>query len=307
MFSFTATQKVILGVIGLVAAIVAASVVRRKLRGASRVKRFAKTLAIVTGASGGIGRCLALEYARRGCHVVLVARNRENLDKVAAECRAVQGCAGTTVCPCDVTKIADIDQMVANVRGIGLPLGVLVLNAGRGSICNFDESDDTERIARELMEINFFANVNLARKLLPLIKASQSDVLVVSSLSGILATPGRTTYCASKFALQGFFNALRLELQADSPQSVVTLACPGFVQTEFHQRVMTTAAAGGAPERKGHFMSAEECATQCCRALDEGTEELPMTLKGWLGYVLRPLIPSVIDGIAIRVAKSSLK
>jgi short-subunit dehydrogenase len=287
-------------------ALAAVSYVRRRMRVSARRARMRNTVAVVTGASSGIGRCIALELARRGCHVLLVARTKATLDAVAGEC-ASAGAASATVCPCDVTVAADVTRLAEAARALpGRPaLGVLVLNAGRGGICDFDESDDSERIARDLMEVNYFANLNIVRRMLPQIKADRADILVVSSLSGLIATPQRTQYSASKFAVQGFFNALRLELQPLGCH--VAVACPGFVKTEFHARVLTTAAAGGPPERKGAFMTAEECAALSVEGLESGAAEVPMTLKGFAGYALRPLLPWLIDALAVREAKKSIK
>ena len=302
--SFVQNNKILLSAIGLVVAYLAQSYIRRRLRASSKRASYKNKIALITGASSGIGIDLAIQASRRGCHVLLVARNRQNLEAVADQCKEA-GASDVTVCPCDVTKIEDISNLAQVCNSIGKKLGYVALNAGRGGICDFDESDDSEKIARDLMEINYFSNVNLVRKLLVKIKEDRADILVISSLSALLATAQRTQYSASKFAVQGFFNALRMEL---SPLGInISIICPGFVQTPFHAKVMTTAAAGGAPERKGHFMSSAECAKLAMNALESGDFELPMTLKGVVGYTLRPLLPSVVDMFAGKVAKGSLK
>lgn len=302
--TFLSENKFLVSAISFVVAFAAQYIIRRRVRAHQRRQSYNGKIALVTGASSGIGTDIALGAAARGCHLLLVARNRENLEKVAEQCASAGAC-GTTVCPCDVTQIDEITNLAQVCKSIGKKLGFVALNAGRGGICDFDETDESEKIARDLMEVNYFSNVNLVRKLLPQIKEDKADILVVSSLSGILATTQRTQYSASKFAVQGFFNALRMEL---SPLGInITIACPGFVQTPFHSKVMTVATAGGPPERKGHFMSSSECAQRSLSALESGDYELPMTLKGIVGYTLRPLIPSIVDSFAGKVAKGSLK
>jgi short-subunit dehydrogenase len=305
-FSSSSSSKTTLfAALGIAVALYAISQIRRRLRVNARRSSYKNKIAIITGASSGIGVDLASLASQRGCHVVLVARSKENLEKTADQIKTL-GASGVTVCPCDVTKAEDVDNLVRVCQAIGKPLGFIALNAGRGGISNFDETDECEKIARELMEINYFANVNLTRKLLPKIKSDRADILVISSLSGILGVPQRSQYCASKFALQGFFNSLRMELR---PSGInVTISCPGFVQTPFHAKVLATTAAGGhAPERKGHFMTSLECASLSLEALEAGDYELPMTLKGVVGYSLRPFIPSIVDMFVGKVAQGSLK
>merc|ERR1712146_156362 len=131
----------------------------------------------------------------------------------------------------------------------------------------------------------------------------RSRMLVLSSLSGVLAVPHRAQYCGSKFAVQGFFNSLRMALGPKGVQ--ITTVCPSYVQTPFHQRVLNID--GVPPARRGHFMSAEDCAKRAVRALEEGKQELVLSTGGWLAYHLRPGLPGVVDGLVMKVAARSFK
>lgn len=285
----------------LAAVVVVLAVVRRNR---SRRRRLVPSgVVVITGASSGIGRELALIAAKRKSRVVLVARRRDALDAVAKECRDA-GAADATCVPCDITSADDRQRLFEHVRSLGR-LSVLILNAGRGAICDFSSADESSTIARQMMEVNYFANVELTRGFFDDIRRCHTRILVISSLSGVLSTPQRSQYCASKFALMGFFNALRMELEKPGPSPTITVACPGFVATPFHSSVMN--AAGDAPARKGKFMTAAECARQAWEAMEDARNELIMTTSGWLGYHLRPFLPRIVDFFAIRKAQSSIK
>lgn len=270
-------------------------------------------VALITGASSGIGEALAVELATKGCSVVLTARTEASLRAVAAKCSAA-GASGTYVFPADLTntaqRVALADFVKTTVLGCGAQkLALLVLNAGRGAITPFDESPATLKICEEMMNINYFPNVHLLQLFKPLLATQSSSsngstVLVVSSLAGVLPTPLRTAYCASKHALQGFCNALRAEWETDGIK--MCLCCPGFVLTGFHDRVLSST--GDAPERHAQsFMTPDECARQCITAVERGSTELIMTWMGWIGHKLRPCIPRVVDAVAKRKALATLK
>lgn len=268
-------------------------------------------VAVVTGASSGIGEALALQLARRHITLVLVARTVSKLEAVAAACREA-GATEVFVFAADVTDAAQRIALVTFVENKVLrstsKLTLLALNAGRGAITPFDGTPETMRICEEMMAINYFANVHLMQLCMPLLaqapaNAKGSAILVISSLAGVLPTPLRTAYTASKHALQGFCNALRCELSSKAVR--ICVCCPGFVQTEFHHKVMS--ADGRAPKRHAQsFMTADECASQCLSAVERGATELVMTWTGWAGHKLRPLIPGIVDAVATKKAMATL-
>ena len=123
----------------------------------------------------------------------------------------------------------------------------------------------------------------------------------MSSGSGIMPVPHRAQYCASKFAVQGFFETLRMEL---APKGVgVTIVCPSYVATEFHEKVLNVD--GVAPPRKGHFMSAQDCADRSLAAVEQGQRQLLLGSGLRTVHLLRPWLPSFIDSQIVRVACKS--
>ena len=185
-------------------------------------------VAAITGAGSGIGAALAVELARRGMHLALADRNATSLEATAERARA----AGTNVSTqaFDVTDRAVVAAWPQAVLARHGRVTLLVNNAGIAVGGTFEQVDATDFDV--LMEVNFAAPVRLTRAFLPLLAREPSALIVnMSSVLGIVATPGQTAYCASKFALRGFSESLRLELaEAGSPVGV-TLVHPGGVRT----------------------------------------------------------------------------
>jgi short-subunit dehydrogenase len=290
-------------IVGVVLA-VAALVLKRLFLASRRRPLRQGGLVVITGGNAGIGEQIALIAAKRGCAVLLAAKNQQQLDRVADLCRLAGAPAVTTV-SIDLTSHDERGRLASAILDAAStrPIEALVLNAGRGAITPFTASEATLDIARQMMELNYFANVDLIRRLVEKLTASRSRVLVMSSLSGVLAIPQRAQYCASKAAVQALCNSLRFEL---APKGVsITLICPSYVKTEFHTKVLSVDDAP--PSRKGHFMSAAKCAELSVDAMEHGVSEYMMTIGGSLAYRLRPWIPTVIDQIVAQQAKKSFK
>jgi short-subunit dehydrogenase len=191
-------------------------------------------VAVVTGASSGIGKCLCELLAARGTNVVAVARRRQRLDEL------VQTCPAGKLIPVvgDVTDPqlrALVVQTAAKIRGGRVDL--LVNNAGIGAIGPFMEA--TEQRLREIMEVNFFAPVELIRALVPYLRTGRQPVICnIGSVLGHRAVPDKSEYCASKFALHGFSDSLRAELARDGIQ--VTLVSPSTTRSEFFESLIET-------------------------------------------------------------------
>ena len=263
---------------------------------------------LVTGASSGIGREIAKQLAARGASLILVARRLELLEEVCRDCQRL-GAPSVVPCTVDLTSDHAPVAMLNAIQKCSVDgnLFMAFFNAGLGGISPLDSCDmsGTMQMARNLMEVNYFANVRAVHQLLP--RMCQTGRLVfVSSVSGVITTPNRTLYCASKFALQGFCNALRTELRSTHRRIGVTVACPGLVRTEFHEKVLTNGTVSPKRDDKG-FMSSEECARQIVEAAVMQQDELIMTWSAWLGYLVRPLFPRLVDDLAARKAAASVK
>lgn len=189
---------------------------------------FENGVAVVTGAGGGIGAALALQLADRGCHLALADINGEGLHSIAAQARA----RGVTVSilVLDIAQPCSANKLLADVLAEHGRATLLINNAGVAVGGTFDQVDEID--FDWLMSINFGAVVRLTRTFLPLLGAAPAAQIVnISSVFGLIAPPGQTAYCASKFAVRGFSESLRHELEMASSSVRLTLVHPGGVRT----------------------------------------------------------------------------
>ncbi|HEU4452343.1 MAG TPA: SDR family oxidoreductase [Longimicrobium sp.] len=260
---------------------------------------FRDNVVIVTGASAGIGRELALQLAARGAHLALAARDPVKLEEVAAECRA-RGVRAIAV-PTDVGDEEQCGELVERTVGEFGRLDTLVNNAGISMWARFDEVTDLSGF-EALMRVNYLGSVYCTHHALPHLKRSRGRIVGVSSLTGKTGVPTRSGYAASKHAMTGFFDSLRIEL-ADSGVTV-TMVYPGFVATEIRERAFgpdgRPLGAGNSPVREREVMTAEECARQILEAAASRRRELIMTTRGKVGWILKVFAPGLIDRIAAK-------
>jgi short-subunit dehydrogenase len=248
---------------------------------------------LITGASQGIGRALAVAAARCGVRVLAAARSESLLEELRREVRAAGGTLETVhadvTCPLDRARMA-----AAAVEHFG-GLDVLVNNAGIGATGHFVEVCP-ERL-RKIMEVNFFGLTETTRVCLPLLRQGNRPAIVnISSIAGKRAIPARSEYSASKFAVQGFSEALRGELARFGID--VLLVCPGLTQTNFSQNMIEQKALLKLDHMRG--MSSEQVAQATLRALERGRNETTLTLKGKLIVWVSRLFPRLADRIARR-------
>jgi len=251
--------------------------------------------ALVTGASSGIGRLLALRLAQEGARVALVARREAELEAVAAEIRARSGEA--LVLPCDV---ADSSQAMASA-GRALEhfgaIDVLVNNAGYGGQRSFLDWDleDMERI----MRVNYFGALYFTKALLPrMVERGSGWLVFISSVTGRIASPEKTAYAATKFAMTGFAEGLSLELEGSGVHLLTVY--PAAVRTPFFDAQMLR----DMPEKTRRSMVEPEGLVDAIfRALAKGKREL--TYPGGLaaGYVVRALAPGFLRKQVLRVTR----
>ena len=256
---------------------------------------------VITGASSGIGAELARQLAAKRCRLALSARRAEMLEDVAKQVRAAGGEA--VAIQADVAEEVDCRVLVEKAVAAFGGLDVLVCNAGISMFSRFDEVKDLGLYER-LMRVNYLGAVWCTAHALPHLKASRGAVVAVSSQLGKVAAPTRTGYCASKFAMQGFFDSLRIEVARDGVQ--VTVACPGIVHTD-----VRAAALGpdGKPRGESSIeetgeMSVEECARLIVRAVERGKREERMTFKGRIAPLMTALAPGMVDRIASRTIRN---
>jgi short-subunit dehydrogenase len=251
-------------------------------------RKLAGLRVLVTGASQGIGRALVVEAAKRGTKVLAAARSQPLLDELAGEARAT-GRAVETVAA-DVTKPEDRQAMVdAAVRHFG-GLDVLVNNAGIGATGHFMDSDPD--VLRRIFETNFFGLTETTRVFLPLLKQGVTPAIVnISSVLGKRALPARSLYSASKFAVAGFSEAIRAELAKDGIDVIVV--SPGLTQTNFSQNMLEQKAKLQLDHLRG--MTSEQVAAAVLRAVERGSPDVTLTLKGKLLTLVNRFFPWFVD------------
>ena len=255
---------------------------------------------ILTGASEGIGRALALALAARGARVALAARDRERLESLAQQCRAAGGEA--IAVPTDVTSEHDLEWLVAETVKTFGGIDVVVHNAGITMWSRFDALKDLS-IFERLMEVNYLAPVRLTALALPHLKASRGLVVAVASLAGLTGVPERSAYAGSKHAMVGFFDSLRIELAGSGVD--VTVIAPDFVVSEIHKRAIGADGEplGTSPMQQGKIMTADECAAHIVRGIEKRQRLVLMSARGKFGRWLKLIAPSLIDRIAARAIR----
>jgi len=261
---------------------------------------YAGKVVVVTGASQGIGRALALALAPQCPRLVLAARDSEALAAVARDCEA-RG-AEALVVRCDVGEEASCRALVEAAVERFLAIDVLVNNAGMGMLARFEDVTDLSQYER-LMRVNYLGSVYPTFYALPHLKRSRGQIVAISSLAGLTGVPYRSAYCATKHAQMGFFDSLRIELR-ESDVSVSVIA-PYFVQSEIRKRSPGPdgRTVPASPLKEAELMSAEECARRIVGAMEKRQRILVMTLKGKLGRFLGLAFPALVDYLAAEAVR----
>eukprot|EP00742_Colponemidia_sp_Colp-10_P006225 GILJ01006669.1.p1 GENE.GILJ01006669.1~~GILJ01006669.1.p1 ORF type:complete len:275 (+),score=33.51 GILJ01006669.1:95-919(+) len=256
----------------------------------------ANSVVVVTGASSGIGKELAFQYSRRQCRLVLASRNVEELEKVATLCRA-QGSEAIVV-QTDVTIEEDCKNLIAKTIEEFGEIDILILNAGVGGHQPFEEVTEST-VYHKMMDVNFFGYLNCTRFAFPHLQQSKGQIVVISSLSGEVGLPLRTAYCASKFAVTGFFEALRMEQEKGNV--AITMVCPPSVATPLREHSLV--AVGSSKEKETKRMPVEKCASMIVEAADRRARKLYFPTKAYLAVYIRPFFPDFVDPLLKRASK----
>lgn len=251
--------------------------------------------AIVTGASSGIGRALALELARQGASLVITARRAERLEELAQTIEALGQHAESVAG--DITDPSLRQAVLQTAQHALGGLDILVNNAGVGATGRFEHASP-DRL-RRIMEVNFFALAEMTRLALPLLRHGRRPIIVnVSSILGHRGVPHSSEYCASKFAVQGFSEALRAEL-ASYPIDVLVVS-PGTTKTEFFDRLLENTSQARWPQHGA--VPADYVARAVVRAMRRGQREVIPFFWGRVLCLLNRLAPGWMDRVMARYA-----
>ncbi len=252
---------------------------------------------IITGGSSGIGKALAAEFGARGSKIMITGRNGFNLDKTVKELSdrgiSIVGFRG------DVSVEENNRRMAEEAIERFGTIDVLINNAGISMRALFEEAD--VEVIERVMNTNFFGTVYATKHCLPEIIRNKGSVIGISSIAGFRGLPGRTGYSASKFALNGFLEALRLEL-APKGTHVLT-ACPGFTSTNIRIQALTKNGKmqGESPREEGNMMTAEDCAHYIYGATVKRRRTLVLTTQGKLAVFMNKWLPGLADRVVFNI------
>ncbi|SMO40976.1 Short-chain dehydrogenase [Saccharicrinis carchari] len=247
---------------------------------------------IITGASSGIGLALAKEFAQRGSKLVLAARSSDKLHDIEEELKK----HGTEVIT--VTTDVSIERECKNMVDTAVEkfgcIDILINNAGLSMRALFKDVELS--VLKQLMEVNFWGTVYCTKYALPYLLKSKGTVTGISSIAGFVGLPGRTGYSASKFAMHGFLEALRVENLKTGLH--VLIAAPGFTASNIRKTALTNDGSqqGETPRKEEKMMSAPKVARHVAHAIQKRKSTLVLTfVEGKLTVWLKKWMPRTLD------------
>ena len=248
-------------------------------------------LALVTGASSGIGRELTLQLCGQGVHVIAVARREEKLSELEKECASLPGRLVTVAGDVtqSVTRIEALNRCTTEFGGVDL----VINNAGTTAMGSFIEAEP-ERL-RKIFEVNFFAIAEMTREAVPFLKSGNKPMIVnISSVLGHRAAPLKSEYCASKFAVHGFSDAVRAELVSQGID--LLLVSPSTTDSDFFEQALEDPT--GKDWKKAGAMSPKKVAQKTLTAIRKGRHEIILSAGGtfivWLDRLMPPIANRII-------------
>lgn len=249
---------------------------------------FKKKTVVITGASSGIGRALALEFSSLGANVVLAARNYDNLQKLSKDIGN-----NALAVECDVTKEEDCKKLMDAAIEHFSTIDILICNAGISMRALFDDVDLS--VLKRLMDVNFWGAVYCTKYALPHIQASRGSITGVSSVAGVHGLPARTGYSASKYALTGFLETIRIENLKKGVH--VMVAMPGFTASNVRFSALTAngSSQGESPRKEEKMMSSEEVAHRIAVGIYKRKRHLLMEFQGRASWIIKKLCPTLLD------------
>lgn len=252
---------------------------------------------IITGGSSGIGKALAVEFGKLGAKVVITGRNEARLNEVGMELDSLK--VENLCLRLDVAVEKDNEQLVKETLKLFGSIDILINNAGISMRALLEEIQLD--VFKKVMDINFNGTLYATKYCLPHILESKGSIVGISSINGYRGTPARTAYTASKYAMNGFFEALRTEVMHRGVH--VLVACPGFTGTNIRNAALTAdgTSQGTSPRDEGKMMTAEEVAVGIIRAIRKRKRDIVFTRQGKLAVFLNKWMPGRMDKIVFNV------
>ncbi|MCD4730756.1 MAG: SDR family oxidoreductase [Bacteroidales bacterium] len=246
---------------------------------------------IITGASSGIGLALAKNFAKRNAKVVLAARSYNKLIGIEEELKTIN--KSILIIETDVSKESDCKNLIDRTIEKFDKIDILVNNAGISMRALFESTEIP--VIKQLMDINFWGTVYCSKYALPYLLKSKGSIVGVSSIAGYKGLPGRTGYSASKFAMHGFLEVLRIENMKKGIH--VLIACPGFTASNIRNTALAADGSqqGESPRDETKMMAAEEVAKRIILAIKKKKDRLVLTREGKLTVLLNKFFPKFMD------------
>ncbi|RKR83110.1 short-subunit dehydrogenase [Mucilaginibacter gracilis] len=259
---------------------------------------FNNKVVIITGASSGIGKALATEFAARGANLILAARQYVTLCEIAQSLQQQYNIKAVAV-QCDVSVEEDCKLLIKQTMATFGRIDVLINNAGISMRALFNDADLA--VLKKLMDVNFWGTVYCTKYALPQIISTKGSVVGVSSIAGYKGLPGRTGYSASKFAMNGFLDSLRIE-NLKTGVHVMT-ACPGFTASNIRNTALAKDGSqqGESSMDESKMMTSEEVAKLIANGVESRKRTLILTFQGKLTVFLSKILPSFLDKMVYNV------
>ena len=260
-------------------------------------KEIKDKVAVVTGASSGIGLAAVKEFAAAGARVVLAARSAEKLNEIVRELEmqypSGSGSSRFLAVPTDVCREEDCKNLIEKAVAAYGKIDILVNNAGISMRALFKDLDLS--VIRQLMDVNFWGTVYCTKYALPYLLQTKGSVVGVISIAGFKGLPARTGYSASKFAVYGFLDTLRVEHLHDGLH--VMIFAPGFTASNIRNVALTADGTrqGETPRDEDKMMSAEEVARRMLVGIRKEKAQIILTPIGKITVLLNKFFPRLVD------------
>lgn len=255
--------------------------------------KFKDKVVVITGATSGIGEACAEVFGREGAKLSITGRNPEKLGKTQKQLEE-KGFEVLAVLA-DAGSEADNKKMAEETLQRYGRIDVLINNAGISMRALFQDLD--LEVFHKVMDTNFWGTVYATKYCLPAILESKGSIIGVSSINGYRGTPARTAYTASKYAMNGFFEALRTEVMKKGVH--VLVVAPGFTSSNIRNSALTAdgSSQGESPRDEGKMMTSEQVAEQMLKATLKRKRDIVLTSEGKMAVFLNKWIPGILDGI----------
>ncbi|MGQ7871446.1 SDR family oxidoreductase [Sunxiuqinia sp. sy24] len=247
-------------------------------------------IVVITGASSGIGKALAYEFAARGASLSLAARRLDRLDEIRKDLPQ----SNILTIQADVSLEQDCKNLIDQTIACYGRIDVLINNAGISMRALFTDVDIS--VLKKLMNVNFWGTVYCTKYAIPHLLKVKGTVVGVISIAGYVGLPARTGYSASKYAIRGFLDALRIENSKTGLH--VLVAAPGFTASEVRESALTKngSSQGQTPRNEGSMMTAEACARHIANAVKKRKREIILTfIEGKFTVFLGKFWPALLD------------